>query len=303
MGIALRRIIHRCNSMGCFLLFCLLLSVLFSRAAVSAAEEGKDVETKGSIGGRIETTGIAASDTIGKASFFNVKNGPPPSPGQRHRVPDELVRVSGDGSFFKKLPAGQYYIGIILGRTSDMPGPPQAGEKSFVVHGPDNTPQVFEVRAGDHTEAGLVQGRVLAGEPESSLSFFTVEGRIMDRDGNPVTETVIVAFREGEKRLRPEVSLRNSDASGRYSMKLAVGSQYTIVVRAAYGGGVPTQGEFVGRYGNEIPKTVSGSKDEVVSGIDITVFEVPEPGESKEKKLKKPTALYPDRAPGSTGTP
>jgi len=280
--------------------FCLLLVFLLP-AALMAAEESD--EGQGSLSGSIKVPAdSAAAETIGKAAFFMVENGPPPIPGRRHRVPDNLVRISADGRFQKKLVPGKYYIGIILGRTSQMPGPPQPGESSFVVHGSDNTPQVFTVRPGELTEAGLLKGKILDKELNSAKEFFTVTGRITDMNDKPVVESIIVAFREGEKRLRPEVTLRNADPDGRYSLQLPV-DVYTIVVRAAYGGGVPEEGEFVGRYGNEIALTVSGKAGAVLTGIDVAVFEVPEPGVSKEKFLKKTVMPFPEKAPRGAAAP
>ncbi len=259
------------------------------------AQEGKKPQTIGigSLSGRIipndqNRESIQSGATI--IAFFNKASGPPPSPGRRHRVPDQITRLGSDLLFKTSLLEGEYYIGVISRKSPRAIGPPQEGDFSFVAFDNENKPKVFLVKAGENTDTGPLEGKVLREikEVKSDVEYFTIEGFIKDGLGAPLKEAVIIAFKVGESRRRPEYVLRNSSEEGHYSIKLATRNSYFITVRTGIGGGQPSPGEYIGRYGGNNPITVSGNKDEILKDININVFKIPEPGASKDKFNNRP---------------
>lgn len=286
------------RSLLVFSCFLLLLSVFFLwNPPVHAEEKEPGADSFASVSGKA-TLPTAKDKTLGMAAFFNINNGPPPYPGRDHRVPDHIAMIEGDATFKTRILAGRYYIGIIDRPDSRIPGPPRQGENTYVAHDDSGAPRIFTFEAGKDLDVGLLTGKVPNTPFPDSTPYFTITGMIKDETGKPITESVIIAFKVGgDKRRRPDYTLENSDTNGRYSMKLAAGDSYSILVRTTYGGGQPTPGEYVGRYGGDNPIPVTGKEGAVVPNIDITVFILPEPGIKTDDFPDKPAGSFPSRAP------
>lgn len=238
----------------------------------------------------------------GVAAFFSVDGGPPPRPGQLRRVPDKSTDITANGSLEVLIPPGQYYIGIILDRSMNTIGPPSPGEKTFVAHDSTGQPKVFTVVSGLTTDAGLLSGKVPDEKNSPLPEYFTIEGSLLDQKGNPVPTAVILVFKANDASIRPVYLHQVTSKDGHYSLRLATGSSYNLMVRSTLGGGQPTPGEQIGRYDEESMKEVTAKKGEVLKDINIKLLKVPEPGESGQKYLKKPGKRSMPQ-PSSTITP
>ena len=305
----LERFLDRSKKGNMLIAFTLTLMFVLAPSLGSAAEEKADTQgLTGTISGQAPLTlapAAKSAESLGIVAFFNTANGPPPSPGRDHRVPDHIALIGNDARFQAEGTAGRYYIGIIDRRNTRIPGPPRPDEKTLVAFDKEGAPQIFEVKAGEKTDTGLLAGKVPNGPfPDDSHAYFTVTGVVKNEDGSPVTEAVIVAFKiGGDQKRRPDFTLQNSDQNGRYSMRLAAGSAYSILIRNSFGGGQPAPGEFVGRYGGETATPVSGQAGQVVQNIDITTFKIPEPGIDKNSFRNKPAGALPTIAPRGRNLP
>lgn len=264
----------------------ILLLVSFLPCRALAEDINKEKLPKGTISGQVAVKdGPAAAS--GLVAFFNVDNGPLPRPGLVKRVPDHIASLSPEAMFVAEVRPGTYYIGVIFGRSSRQVGPPAAGEQTMVAHGADGRPKIFTVRAGETIDAGIISGRV-PDAVESKGGSFTVKGKVRDRKGAPMSGAIVLAFRVNDKSGRPAYTLNGTGPDGSYELLLSTDSEYHIAVRTRYGGGQPAPGEFVGRYGEKEAIAVKGGDGDLVADVDIEVFLVPEPGESKSKFEKKP---------------
>ena len=74
----------------------------------------------------------------------------------------------------------------------------------------------------------------------------TVQGTVVDPDGNPVSGLRVFAYRPGEVRGRPLYFSEPSGSLGRFSLLVPVSGDFTLVAKERFGGPA-AEGEFSGR--------------------------------------------------------
>ena len=218
------------------------------------------------------------------------------------RVPEFLSRTDADGKFKINVLAGAYYVGVLLRAPGAVPGPPRQGEQFYFVSEDVGELSLLTVKEQEIVDKGRLNV-ALSATFKSLEDFFTVEGVVRDKDGNPVKGVVVL----GKSQLnipRPEFISRRTDESGSYQLKLPPQKAFYLVARETIAGSRPRPGSFIGTYGIESKTglatpsifgagspppgvvnektsnkalTVSGGLGEKVSNADIYMYMVPNP--------------------------
>lgn len=284
------------------LMFCLIL--LCALSSPGLAEVSEVVSSRlGSVGGRVFVEGNPQA--LAMVAFFQEKNGPPLEGGGR--VPEFLSRTDAEGSFKANLPSGRYYVGILKRPSGAPSGPPRPGEKLYFAVDTKGQLLFLTVRGKMYLDAGRIIG---SSSPVfvDRTSYFKIEGVVRDEHGSPVANVAVL----GKSRLnipRPEFISARTKSDGRYSLKLPAGRPFYLVARLDISNTRPQPGTKVGTYGihsktglatltlfsvgspppgvladdtESRAQTVSGRPAEVRSGVDIFMYEVPDP-----EKVKK----------------
>lgn len=287
----MKRIISLLSVPGLVLLFCL--------PALSALPESIQAKM-GSVSGRIFVDD--QPQALAVVSFFLEKNGLPPVAGGMRRVPEFLSRTDSEANFKANLMAGNYYLGVLDRDAKSPPGPPRPGEKFHFAADAHGQLLVLAVSGREH----LAAGRINAAPPTSfsaAAQFFTVVGMVRSEAGEPVPEVAVL----GKSRLnipRPEFISDRTGQDGRFSLKLPAGKPFYLVAREDIAASRPLPGSYVGTYGihsktglatlsmfsagspppgvlasdeESRAVTVSGASGETVGGIDIFMYQVPDP--------------------------
>lgn len=238
---------------------------------------------KGILSGSVEVDSVPVTRP-GIVAFFRVSDGAAPRAKGPIRVPEGVALIEEGGRFSVSLHPGAYYSGVIIGRTTTIPGPPRQGEQSLVANDEQGNPRIFVVMPGQKTDVGKVSGKSPDFSSELEASLFTVQGVVTDEAGRPIAQARVIAFEEDQQGRRlPAFIQPQTENDGRYEMKLAPGKAYIIVARTGQGWGPPSPGDRMGQYGPEIPIPVSGKAGEVLKNLDIQVLEIAKPGEEQKK--------------------
>lgn len=253
----------------------------------------------------------------GIVSFFNTEKGIPPLYGNMHRIPDMVSRMGPDGKFTVKLLPGSYYIGaLVITDPNRGPGPPKEGEKFYFAK--DEQGSLFEIAL----KAKEVQdgAKITVALPESfpkAKQTVTISGRLLYEDGKPFVGGVVLVKTDMNKARPDFVSARTNEA-GLFILQLPPDTPYYLLGRER-SVGRPIPGSYIGTYGSktaiaqggaipignlrpsqpisgmpqvegkdigpskDLPKTITGKAGENITGIDITMFRMPVPGEQREK--------------------
>jgi len=253
----------------------------------------------------------------GVVSFFNSKKGVSPLISGTHRIPDIVGRMNPDGRFSVKLKSGSYYMGaLIITDSSRGPGPPRAGETFYYARGDMGDLREIVVSPGEEKSFGQIV-MALPDTFPAAQNLVTIQGRLIKDDGNPYVGGVVLV-KTNMNNQRPDYVSPFTDENGRYSIKLPADIPYFLLGRER-SVGHPVPGSYVGTYGSnspissggalpignirpaqptsgmpeveglkigpgkDLPKTVIGKPGQTVTGIDITMFKMPVPGEQREK--------------------
>ena len=241
-------------------------------------------------------------------ALFSVTGGNPPDQGSTRRVPDGLIKVEEDGSFMVELVSGKFYLGAVS-RSDDRRrmGPPSSDEEFFFARKKDGELRQFEIVGGQINDVGTLSGIMPETFPEIE-DYFTVVGTIYNEKGKPFPKALILVRRE-LRIPRPLFISERTGSDGKYELKLPGGTPYYLVVREdLVNVGRPKPGNFVGIYGGSPPssgavptvfaggKVVNGKKGDILKGIDITMYEIPDPEERKKEFQEQSASPTP---PGS----
>jgi len=257
-------------------------------------------------------------------AFFGVKEGLPPVGSGVMRLPDFVGRADSEGKFEIKLSGGQYYIGI-LPRAEDEPtGPPKRGENFYFANDSQKRLRMLAVENRQVVDVGHVSGlrrpEIIAGDDTDD--YFTVEGMVIDGDTtNPYPGARVLAKKKPDHG-KPDYFGPPTGSDGKFSLKLPVGTPLFLLAREDITGLKPRSGDKMGTYGINSPMGASistlsasskgppsagvkeslyvgnadqdlavvGTKGQVLSGLIIHMYIVPEHQEGQENTSKQPVS-------------
>jgi hypothetical protein len=254
-----------------------ILFIMSLSGIVSAGSEGespKDIKT-GAVAGRImiKDGGTMAG---GQVMFYDALAGPPPLPDKYERTPDISRDIDADGKFIVELPEGKYYMGAIKRLSGERIGPPQEGDYIFRSVDEEGRPKEYIVKAGSLLNVGTISeaAPLKAKDPSKRVVTTAIEGVIIDMDGNPVEDAVVIAFVNPSMNGKPLFLSYKTDKDGKYILPLTEGTYY-LRVRNSFTSGPPVPGQIVGYYGDGKPAPVSAKEGEITKGIDFKVIMFP----------------------------
>ena len=177
-----------------------------------------------------------------------------------------------EGRFFLSLPPGTYYLLVRKRASGGMAGPLRRGD-SFGYY-PGNP---VSVAPGLVTRVAipathLKLRNVPPYSPKYPASSF-IEGRILDRNGNPRKGVHAALYDNPELLNRPLFLSETTGEDGRYRLPVPVPGRYYLGARSGYGG-MPGPGDSFGRYEETADHSIDVQAGRHLSGIDIVVYEV-----------------------------
>ena len=293
----------------------LLLLLLFAPFTCLANAEEPKKEEPGTISGQVVNE--AGSPLAGGVvSFFNAEKGVAPLIAGVHKIPDIVGRMSPDGRFSVKLKPGSYYMGaLVITESGRGPGPPKAGEKFYYARDDKGDLRVITIGPGEEKSFD----QVVVALPDTfpaAKNLVTIQGRLLKDDGSPFVGGVVIVKTDMSNQ-RPDFVSPRTDESGRYEIRLPADIPYFLLGRER-SVGRPVPGSYIGTYGSktrislggalpigmrpatpasampkvegvdlgpgkDLPRTVMGKPGQTLTGIDITMFGMPVPGEQREK--------------------
>jgi hypothetical protein len=252
------------------------LSVLIVQQ-VRADSDGNAVvvKKKGTITGVIRTKdGHPLAD--GQILFFNVAGGPLPDPGKYDRTPDIIRGLDASGAFSVEVPAGSYFLGASKKASGEAVGPPKEGDYVWRSLDDQGRLKAYDIPAGGRVDIGTISGAiVLKDDAVLHRSVRTaIEGVVVDMDGNPVPDAVVVAFTSPSIKGKPKFISEKTDKDGKYVLRIAPGTYY-LRARNEFASGPPEPGQIVGYYGEGTPASVEIKAGEVRKDINFRVILFP----------------------------
>lgn len=302
-------------------IFALAILLLFISSA-QAGVPGYMKKLMGTLEGQLYVNDQVFPNAI--VSFFEIKGGPPPLAGSVFRVPDMIVRSNEKGEFSAKLLPGSYYIGTMVLEKVERPRPPGPDDEYFFAADGNGDLRTFEVKTKTVTSFGRVDGK-LPGEFITYKNFITIKGMLTDEQGAPVPG-MMFNLKESMQSPRPKyTSSERTGEDGAYVLKVPPGKYYVMAMESLRGGR-PQPGSYIGTYGKKPPVAdaaqakaggvggingvsppwlgekggggdalvVEGNNGETISGINITMFRIPDPEATRKKIEEANRSLKPD---------
>jgi len=295
----------------------LFLLGLLALPSLCQAVPGFMLARMGTMSGQVMVDGKPAKEVL--LTFFMADKGLPPiSDGGMGRIPDTIDRADAEGKFAVQLQEGNYYLGILFRPMDGKPGPPRQGEKFYFAD--DGTGKLRKLAIADFKKLDV--GRIDCSVPttfKEDEPHFTVEGVVLRGEGanEPLAEAMVLA-RKSPEAMRPEYFSKATGTDGKFSIKLPPGQTFYLVSRLGITGTKPNPGEDVGKLGvdkdtgkaqevnfNGVPSPpsddfinkagnrgqlndqaipVSGKAGEVVTGLEIHMFKMPDSQAIKEAR-------------------
>lgn len=248
-------------------------------------------------------------------AFFDESKGLPPISGLSGRIPESLGRTDAEGKFKAKLIQGSYYMGILLRPDEIVFGPPRPGEVFYFAN--DGQDKLRKLSIEDFKEIDI--GRVDASLSEvfqETEDHFTVEGTVYMEEGEKPLEGAIILGKTTPTMRRPQYFSERTGKDGKFSIKLPPGQTFYLVARTVITGTKPKSGQSIGKYGadsfteasslselgigspppgikrKETPRIVAdsipvtGSKGEVISGLKIVMYAMPDQNELRAENMR-----------------
>ncbi len=294
-------------------LIILVMTVLLSLASATWAAAPVFMKARmGTLQGQLYVNGKILPEAI--VSFFDKESGPPPVLGSARRVPDMVARTNKKAAFSVKLLPGAYYMGAMIRERGKGPGPPRKGEQYYFIRDEKGNLLVLTVKAKSVTDAGRLNG-VPPGKFKEFKTFITISGKVVDEMGKP-RSGVLVTLKDKLNAPRPKYITDRTGVDGGFIMKVPPGN-YFVMARESIRGGRPAIGSSVGTYGRIAPSgkslsmnaagksgaapvrpglqgggggsaiAVGGKDGEVIAGIVINMFKIPDPKETRNKFEKQ----------------
>lgn len=260
-------------------------------------------------------------------AFFDITKGLPPIGKGVARLPDFVDRADEEARFHRKLPGGQYYMGVIP-RAADAPaGPPQPGEKFYFAHDGKRRLRKLSIEDRQLSDVGRIDAiRRPEVADNENIAYFTVEGKVVDGDTDIPYAGARVLAKKKPTHGKPDYFAPPTGSDGKFSLKLPVGVPLYLLAREQITGYKPGAGDKVGTYGLYSPAgaankimssssaedstlsveerldlsntdhglTVSGKKGDVISGIVIHMYAIPDHQEGQENMVKQDGSMFTD---------
>jgi hypothetical protein len=177
-----------------------------------------------------------------------------------------------DGTFLLDLPPGRYFLVARKRAGGGIAGPLRKGDHfGFYPANP------VTVAAGRFTRVVIPATRLkLRNVPAYSGEYKAaafIEGRILDRKGNPVSGVYAALYDNPDLLNRPVFLSDVTGKDGRYRLPVPVPGDYYLGARSGYGG-APAPGDLYGRYEGNPEHSVTVRAGDRLTGADIVVFEV-----------------------------
>lgn len=295
----------------------LLLTGMLALPGIGSAVPGFMLARMGTMEGQVFVDGKPAVSVL--LAFFMADKGLPPiSSGGMGRIPDAIDRADEEGKFSVQLMEGSYYLGILFRPADDRPGPPRKGEKFYFAN--DGHGKLRRLAIADFKKSAI--GRIdcsLPGVFKEEEDHFAVEGVVLTGAGDekPMADALVLAKRQPTA-MRPEYISPETGPDGKFSIKLPPGETFFLVARGSITGSKPNPGEEIGKLGvdkdaaripevsftgaplppsedflnkagtrgqlNDTAIPVSGKKGEVISGLKIHMFKMPDSQAIREER-------------------
>lgn len=298
-------------------IFLVLLLAVFVLPVVGQAVPGFMLARMGTMEGQVFVDGKPAKEVL--LTFFMADKGLPPiANGGMGRIPDMISRADAEGRFSLQLLEGSYYLGILFRPMDGQPGPPRKGERFYFAD--DGHGKLRKLPIADFKKSE--QGRIDCSLPTVFTEVedhFTVEGVVLRGGGaNEPLENALVLAKKSATAMRPEYFSPETGKDGKFSINLPPGETFYLLARASITGSKPNPGEDIGKLGvdqdiakeNEVnfsgaptpPKEdflkavglrgqvndtaipVTGKKGEVLAGMKIYMFKMPDSQAIKEAR-------------------
>lgn len=221
----------------------------------------------------------------GVASLWPAGQGKAPDPRRAIRPPVVAAPLQADGCFSLQTLPGEYFVGAIVRLTDGgWQGPPRPGDMVFL--SPDATDQnvVVTIRPGETVNIG----RHTAGWKYSGFDLTetspAISGKLIGVDGKPLAGLLVFAFADSDMSKEPVAVSEPSDNHGRYLLRLPEPATVYLRAREHYGRRSPTEGGYMGIYGEgaAVPVAVGAGGDR--QDRNLTVFLIP-PLDARQKKM------------------
>lgn len=290
-----------------FLIVLLALGLALAPTGSRADVPGFMKARMGTVKGTLYVKGKKMPNAI--VSFFDKNGGPPPIIGSARRVPDMVNRTNDKGEFSVQLLPGSYYMGAMPRPVSKGPGPPRPGEKYYFMRDEKKELRVLTVETRQEVLVGRVDGMPPDAFKELK-DFVTMKGKITGEDNKPLAG-IMVTLKDNMEAQRPKYISDPTKADGLWQMKVPPGKYY-VIGRESSLGSKPGVGSYIGSYGKASSpldaaansgKTaqppaggggspgagtagaiaVEGSSGAVLKDLDLVMFKMPDPGETRKK--------------------
>lgn len=252
-------------------------------------------------------------------SFFDESEGLPPIDRLGGRIPEFLGRTDESGKFKVKLLAGQYYMGILVREDKSILGPPKEGEVYYFADDGEGRLRKLGIEDFKEIDVGRIDSSLPEVFPEKE-DFFTVEGIVYQEEGGEPFEGAIVLGKTTPTMRRPQYFSEQTGKDGKFLIKLPPDMTFYLVTRTGITGTKPDAGENIGKYGadsytessaitaqgigspppgvakKETPRIiadsipVTGSKGEVISGLKIVMYKMPDQNELRADNMRQADA-------------
>lgn len=263
--------------------FAALLLLVICATGVSAA----DVMPVTPAGKTVQSATISGQVMIddktpmphGVVLLYDGNSGPPPALGLYWRVPDLITPLGKEGRFTLEVTEGIYYLQIAQKNPGSDIGP--AVEKEYLYFHGDAEGNALPVVVGKNGRMDLGRLKAFLWSPDMvrrETGITSVEGVVVDTEGQPVERGVVLAYYKSEGSGRPVFVSDRTDKNGRFQLRTNDGGTFYLKVRSVVGGGRPSSGEYLNTTREFAPVAVTLKKGERKQGVTLKVMKFVRPG-------------------------
>lgn len=269
------------------LLFVLTAVPAYSETSLIQDATAPSVDNYATISGHVLIKGKTPM-TTGVVLLFDKGMGPPPSRDSYWRVPDIISGTDESGRFSIQVSRGTYYLQVAQKNPDGEIGPPKESEY-FYFHGDvKGNPLPITIASGSRNLGILKASLFTPDMVQRGKSITSIEGFVLDNDGNPVEKALVFAYLSAEAMGRPTFISERTDKNGRYVLRVHDGGTFYLKVRSVYGGGAPQDGEFLNITNEFKPLKASLEKHQKLKGVTLKVLKFSRPGSGSGSVVPPP---------------